>query len=312
MDLLKSQIENIYKDKGLASNTVKIYTRRLLDMADRLKWVKPNLKFIGQKKRIERLLNKSELSLSTIKSTYIALYTATKYLNLKPNVIEFYKSKMEQARDNNNEVRYNNEPTQSQRDNWASIDELKSVIDMIPDNNLVNFQKRVIVALYTLIPPLRNDYANMKVYLYTRKGKSYNDIKGNRIEVNELNGNMEIVLEDYKTKAQFGTVRIPIPEPLKGILTKWFNEFNINRKWLLVKPSDANKSLRKDDISKLIPSIFKEYINKHITIQLIRNIYETELISRPDYNRMSINDKKREHEKLLHSHITAQEYFKKI
>lgn len=312
MDLLQSQIKTIYEGRGLASNTIKIYTRRLLDMPERLKWEKNDLKFIGQKKRIERLLNKSDLSLSTIKSTYIALYTASKYLNLKPNVIDFYKTKMEEARDNNNSKRYNNEPTDKQRDNWGSLDELKSVIDMIPDDNLMNYQKKVIVALYTLMPPLRNDYANMKVYGYTRKGKSYNDLKGNRIEVNELNGNMEIVLEDYKTKAQFGTVRITIPEPLKNILTKWFNRFNTNRKFLLVKPFNTDKSLSKDDVSKLVPSIFKEYLNKHITIQLIRNIYETELISKPDYNKMSINEKKREHEKLLHSHTTAQEYFKKI
>lgn len=312
MDQLNQRIKSLYENKGLATNTIKIYTRRLMDMADRLKWKHQNLKFIGQKKRIERILNTSDLSLSTIKSTYIALYTAAKYLNLKSPVIEFYRNAMENARDANNNQRYNNEPTQSQRDNWASIEEMRSVIEMISSNSLVNHQKKVLVALYTLIPPLRNDFAGMKVYLFSRKGKSYNDLKGNRIEINELNGNMEIVLEDYKTKAQFGVVRIPIPDDLKEILNDWFNTYNINRNWLLVKPTDTNKSLSKDDISKLVPSIFKEYLNKHITIQLIRNIYETELISRPDYNRMSINEKIKEHEKLLHSHTTAQEYFKKL
>ena len=65
------------------------------------------------------------------------------------------------------------------------------------------------------------------------------------------------------------------------------------------------------DVSKAIPSITKKYINKDLTINDIRKIYETELINSQQYKSMNFKQKEEAHKKLLHSFTTAHMTYNK-
>lgn len=72
----------------------------------------------------------------------------------------------------------------------------------------------VISSLYTLNPPLRNDFGDMTVA--TRRGSARTG--------NELiwNNKPVIIMREYKTKGTYGEVELPISDDLRRVITEWF------------------------------------------------------------------------------------------
>ena len=83
-------------------------------------------------------------------------------------------------------------------------------------------------------------------------------------------------------------------EKLEKIYEMWhINNFEVNNKDEIINEA-------------------KKYLNKELTINDIRKIYETNLINSPRYKSLSLKNKEEEHHKLLHSFTTAHTSYNKI
>jgi rubrerythrin len=68
----------------------------------------------------------------------------------------------------------------------------------------------------------------------------------------------------------------------------------------------------KTTYSHHISNIIRAYTGKQISNNTIRKIWETALISSPEYQQMTNKEKTKAHGKLLHSASTANEAYNKI
>ena len=74
--------------------------------------------------------------------------------------------------------------------------------------------------------------------------------------------------------------------------------------------SSSYQQFTREKFSSYFKTINEKYLHKPLTINDYRHIYESHIINDPNYNKLTINEKRAIHEKLLHSVSTATEYVK--
>jgi hypothetical protein len=298
----KKQLTEVLKDKS--DMTKKTYIDRISSIKRLVEYDPDDLEFLKNDKKIIKFIDNEDLKLSTKKLNYISLSVVSGLLNL-PSQDIFYKKMME-FKDKNNDERQDNKIDIEIKKHWATHEELKTMYESMPEETPEEIQEKAIIALYVLQPPLRNDYAKIKILSREPRTETenYMVVQKKKIIFN---------LNKYKTADHFGSISLNYDEnnypEIFRILKKWFEHNKGN--YLFIRLS-TQRALNEIDMTKYIPSIFEKHINKHITIQLLRQIYETEEQNKEDYINGSMKDRKKVHDKLLHSSTVAQEYRKLI
>ena len=151
----------------------------------------------------------------------------------------------------------------------------------------------VITSLYTLNPPIRNNYGEMKVFKRTDSRR-----KGN--ELIWRNKNPIIVMRDYKNAGTNGPVELPISKPLQKVISEWFNHLKVLPSHVLgAKYSDTQTS-------KLIAGAFGK--GKFVGIDNLRHAYIQHHL--PDIA-TDTRARKNLADRMLHSVERQQAYFSK-
>jgi hypothetical protein len=158
------------------------------------------------------------------------------------------------------------------------------------DKSQEDWVKYVITSLYTLNPPLRNDYGDMQVF----KIRS-SDRKGNELV---WNSKPAIIMRDYKTNGTYGDVELPLSAPLQKVLASWFAHLGGVPPYVLGTKYNDSATLR------LIGQAFKgtgktlgvdnlrhSYIQQHV-VPIADNTIKRDAIAR----------------RMLHSRDTQQNY----
>jgi len=297
----KKDLEEVLKEKS--DMTQKSYISRISALKKLIEYEKDDLEFLKNDKKIIKFIDNSDLKSSSKKLTYIALAVISELMKLE-NKKKYY-DKMLEYKDINNKERNDNIISDEVTKNWATMDEIRSMFEKMPENTPEETQEKLIIGLYVLMPPLRNDF--VKVRVFSRDVRKY---EGNYI-LNKKN-KIDFYLSEYKTANKYGTVIYTFTPKINPELYRLFKKHfeNNNSNYLFVKFNDDQKIINDKMMSKLIPTIFEKYLNKHITIQLLRLIYETELQQDDKYLKMSNNEREKLHRELLHSTGVAQEYRK--
>tara|TARA_R110000765_G_scaffold42847_1_gene90198 strand:+ start:8502 stop:9524 length:1023 start_codon:yes stop_codon:yes gene_type:complete len=147
----------------------------------------------------------------------------------------------------------------------------RKIADEVPltDGDLLLFQDLVLVSLYTYLPPVRNDYANLKVI----RAGIYNSLTYNeRHAYNYLvvsNRDMRISLSQFKTSKTHGTICMVVPKPLKVLLRLWLR---VNESGILLL-NRKNEPLSENGITKHLNRIFLEHSGKAISSTMLRHIF---------------------------------------
>lgn len=104
-----------------------------------------------------------------------------------------------------------NEPTEKQKEAYVPWNEIITQRDSLPADS----PERLLLSMYTFIPPMRNDYAQVRIFRRTPR----ND-KGNYIVINSTRAGSKIVLQEYKTASTYGKLETPLPNnsPLYKVL----------------------------------------------------------------------------------------------
>lgn len=158
----------------------------------------------------------------------------------------------------------------------------------------------VILSLYVLHPPVRADYAMMKVFI----DESY--IPSNFTEnYCVLQTNPRFVFQQFKTAKTIGTNIVPIDPQLHSILIHWMGLNHSD--YLLttyISSTRSFKPISENALVKRIISLFTRYKNKPVSINTLRHSFVS-FMYRYDQTQ---KDKKSNADKMMHSPSMAEKY----
>jgi hypothetical protein len=149
----------------------------------------------------------------------------------------------------------------------------------------------VVASLYTLNPPIRNDYGDMKVFKRRDPRRKGNELIWNKKPI--------IVMRDYKTDGSTGGVELPISKPLQEVLAEWFGSLGVLPTYVLGTKYNDTASL------KLIASAFGT-TGKFVGVDNLRHAYiqhHLPAIATKLEKRRNLADR------MLHSIATQLKYF---
>lgn len=146
--------------------------------------------------------------------------------------------------------------------------------------------ERLLLFMYTAIPPARNDYHNLKIYF---KKPKFNT--GNYVIFRRAN-NSCIVLNEFKTDKSYDPIVIKIPQDL-------YNEINQSlskepREYLFVSTQTGKSYNSPNSFSKWANRTLKAIFQNDISLTTLRHIYisrrDLQLESKSGLERKMISD----------------------
>jgi hypothetical protein len=188
-----------------------------------------------------------------------------------------YNIVYEKAKFYNNEFlknEYNQQLTETEKANYITYDELLKKLNILisiynDDTTDANIKNVLILALYILHPPLRNDYYNMKI-IYRDKDET--DKKQNYIL--SINDSYYIIINNDKVINSHGRGEFPIMNKLlKNILNVYLKAHHPQNVYLFQR-KDGTPNTKKQ-IQYIINKMFKS-IDKTLTIYNLRSAYITD------------------------------------
>lgn len=279
LNAYERKLFNKIKDKsnyGLKENTFKNYIENMRKLAD-----VNNLKSLSFLKNTDNIINKiNDLSPSTQRKYYsIILTLLTRNINNNnKKIINIYSKKNEELKKELGDI--SNKKTNTQNEKWTDMSELKNItkqliLKLTDNDNYETAFKMMLMGLYTTIPPRRaRDYNPMFII------NDENEVNDNNINYLVLNQN-KFIFNNYKTSKTYGEYEYNFNdnEIFKRILNlylKYRLELNDNYKDLLINPYTNEPLNRNNGITVQLQRITKQYIDKSISVNMIRNIYLTE------------------------------------
>jgi hypothetical protein len=178
-----------------------------------------------------------------------------------------------------------NEKSSKEETNWISREEIQEVID----NTLLRardpkqgsnrqqvdyFQQYLVLNLYFQLPPIRNDYANVKIIDKEIKDTPLCSIDTEFNYVNFFDNTLYLCV--YKTAKFYGTQKIPIPENLMSIIKEYESlkkeKLNYTGPFMLINTTNLTK-MNGNTLTKYLNKIFKP---KKVSTTILRKVYLSE------------------------------------
>lgn len=300
----------IKKARDIKDNSINSYIISLTKLNDNKKI--ENLNFLENKEDINKKLN--ELALTTRKNRITAIIVALGAVdkNKYENLINYYRKILEELTAEYFENMKKNLKTEKEDKNWASLKELKKVMnaykrdiserEILKKTNFSNkdvmlFQNYLITALYLMLPPVRLDYSPMEII----KKKDEME-KGKNYLLNLSRNKKRFIIQEFKNSKYMGSQEITIPKPLNSIINNWL-KINKTNNFLL---NNRGGGLSSNGLGKAITKAFKP-LNKNINLGLLRKIYISENIDKEAIKKAEMIAGQ-----MLHSPQVQQDiYFKK-
>jgi len=165
--------------------------------------------------------------------------------------------------------KYNsNEPTKKQQESYVSFEEILKVRDSLKPGTM----ERLLLYMYSEIPPVRSDYYHTKIY--REIPPTFGTSAENHIVINKKNP--FLVLEKYKTAKTYGLLVIDLPQKLVNEIERSLVEYP--RDYLFISPL-GNPFDKQNTFNKWANRVLKKLFNKkNFTLSMLRHIY----ISRRD------------------------------
>ena len=231
------------------------------------------IKFLETMKN-PRLADGKQISYTTQKSYVSAIVGLLKHAGLltDPKYSHWRDKYIEMSRATDDEM-MSRVATDRQNKSYVDWDTIVRVRDSLDYGS----NEHLFLCIYSMIPPVRADYGEVKFY----KGTPKNDM-GNHII---LGKKPKVVLQDYKTAKTYGKIETPIPPELNKVITTSLQQRP--RKHLFESMYERPFSKSSNFISfanNMLRKIFKnEYISlttlRHSYIKWIDNEFENQRIT---------------------------------
>ena len=299
--------DEILKIRKIKENSLKAYMIILKKLNDNK--AVDNLDFLLKKDNVMKLID--EKALTTRRNYLGAILVALPIVPESEEVLDFYKDKLSKVNEQYSDKIATHEKSESQEKNWSTLDELKDVyleykkqikkdkylqkekLDSKEFNYLTNY---LIVSLYTLMPPIRLDYI-MKVI-----DKESDDDNKHNFLLNKSRNTKMFIINEYKSSKSYGKIKLKIPSELNSIINLYLKFHKDKDNFIL---NSRGSGVTANNLGKMITNAFSKYINKKITLNLLRHIYISENVTLA-----KDSDDSKLANKMQHSTSTQQKYIK--
>lgn len=183
--------------------------------------------------------------------------------------------------------------TTRQAPGWVPFDEIIRMRDTLP----VGSRARLLLCMYTLIPSLRNDFVNLKIYSSTPP----EGVKGNYI-ILPVEGTASMTITEFKTSKTFGEIKQDLPAALVTEIRESLRRRP--RDMLFVSPRTGLPYTAENSFSNWANAILKRTFGKPLTLTVIRHSY----ISSLDFNNMTPRERTNIAAKMGHSLAAQTQY----
>lgn len=172
-------------------------------------------------------------------------------------------------------------------------------------------QSYIILALYVLEPPPRNDLWNLRLV----DGKAKASDKTSNYIIVPRSGGATLVFQDYKNAKLLGRIERKLKDAstiraIRDLVILYTDVLGHKPEYLLnmITRDDEIKPDNSDAMSKRVALLSKHMFGKPLSINDYRHLYEINLQGGDDYKDMSYTDKKAAHGELMHGVETALKY----
>lgn len=167
------------------------------------------------------------------------------------------------------EIKHEIDKNEKNEDDEAKMFKWDELV-VLKKNRPLNPLDSAVYALYTQLPPRRNEYASMKIINYKSPKQLAGLKEGNWLVMTREGKNVkDIILNDYKTANTYGRYSPPsVPKPLKDALRKYIETHSLKAGDELFKGYDTS-----DKWTKLVQSVFKQVTGKPCGVSCIRKSY---------------------------------------
>jgi hypothetical protein len=235
-------------------------------------------------------------------SAQLVYYSALKYPfkealrsgNEKSKFPEAYQNEIDRLAAEKHTKSKSQTLTENQKPNYLPLADLLAVQERLgakAEKSDGDWKDYLVASLYTLQPPVRADYGEMKVFA-RRSSKR----KGNELVYGQKKG-AYFVFREYKTAKTYGDVEIRVAPALLSVITGWFEHLGKTPKHLLGRPITSN------DLLGVINHAFRS-TKKDIGVNLLRHAYITDFMKTP----RTIKEREELAMKMLHDKDTQEKY----
>lgn len=250
---------------------------------------KPSIQYFRDISSIKDYINLMKSLASQKNMTTSILVLIKSYKDIFPSeIIELYNNYHKELSKKQEESYLDNDKTDKEKENWITRDDIFKKISILQNqiNNwdkklskrklIDKYQQHLILNLYTLLPPLRNDYAVVKIIndpLFENKEECIDN------SVNYINLNTKrLLLCKYKTDKYYGMKKIDLPDKLFEIINNWetvkkdFFKEKLYHSFLLLNTTNLTP-MKHNTLTKYLNKIFSP---KKVSSTLLRKIYLSE------------------------------------
>ena len=192
------------------------------------------------------------------------LYCVHDYLRSKGHKTEeLYKESMKRKAELVEEAK-KQQKTPKQEENWLEWKDILRVREEL-GKHLGNYNKHLrhlILCLYTMIPPLRLDWAGAEIC-----ASGPVPTEGNIVDI----ANKVFLLRNYKTAKRHGALTIPLSDELMAVIQKSLEMYP--RKALLGQREDHNVCMTQPSLSHTLVRTFRDVSGRSMNLQLLRRSY---------------------------------------
>jgi integrase len=263
-----SSLKETLQTEKLSPKTIEMYIIKLRILNDNKNF--DNLNFLKQKSVIKTKLQ--AITNDNTRKSYVASIVSV--MNRQKgktweDLNKYYKALFLKER-NIFAEKPAHEKSETQAENWLSWDEVKEVFNKLKEkaedignkSRLSNADKKVlenymILALYVLQPPRRNDWYYTEIGNGDDNQKNYVDLKDKKY-----------IFNNYKTAKSSGRETIDIPDEIMPCLKYYINMMGLKEGDYLLYPDDTTRT-NSNRMTKSLNSIF----GKKVGASMLRHIY---------------------------------------
>ncbi len=311
-------LEKIIKEHkpNIGDNSIKAYISNLKILHNLVKGNKDikSLNYLLDYDKIMGLIK--DKARTTIKNYLVSVVVALQHDEDYEAAHKKYYAKMLELQNEVLDNYDNQEKNERQEANWIEhkdilklLKKLRGIIKPLIDKPVIklNVKDKILIQQVLLLylysgksfAPIRNDFDNMKVVRKDIKSDTENYLVLNKT-------NSYFVLNKYKTDKRGQQTIKWSDKLLKGLINDWLNITKSD--YLLVNASE-NTPMTPNGISKNLVKLFQAYVGKNVSSSLLRTIYITDKYKNDN---LSIKEKKKLGQEMLHSSKIADEVYNKI
>jgi len=265
---------SITDKKPLKETTIETYADRVLLLFEEFSKKKKLITYLNNSEQVIKDIKYKYSSIASLSTVIYSVIAVIEAIGGKKEAIEQYSKEFNIIKEKlNNKEKLEKSP--QEEENWMTQEEihdtvvhLKVSIENSSGKELFNnFQDYLLVSLYTLIPPVRNNFVDITVIEQEPKEI---DKKMNYI----ILSTKQMILNEYKTSGTYGTSVSTLPDELIKIIRRWIEVREAiypqlkGSSVLLYNKKDLIPMKRRN-VSKYFNRIFE----KKVSVSMLRKIY---------------------------------------